>query len=1106
MDGSSSNPMIAQPSGLRSFGDRVSVTSPSGGELPQTMTCNVVSAQNVVLQKMSFSTSGSVQLYLKDGFGSLQVEQCGSKTCLEILTYVANVKNAGTGKIQVTNLDLTLDGVFVDWDISMSPIWPHRSIDSVGYKYELDVCEPGALRASTAVRAILTSSPSKACTDTDVLDVELIGGPHPAPTPRPTPLPTFPGINDDPCAIEVDLRCSTANNLDCETELQPVTNLRCADILPTETLSFRYWPKVCEADSNQQGNNALCETFGAFNPFTRANILCLQGNQVAKVEPSSVLMGDFFDISSQIGGVLSGSVSCVFVTSSGARMQAVTINTSGNLELNLRDSFGSMRVEGCGDKRCFETLSYVANLRNIGTTSAEVTELELAIGPTTETMLISSPIPPGASSTSAEVIRRLDICAPGFMFSRATVTAKALPVNSQINEQCQATDSLLIGSTPAPSSAPTLLTLCETEASIDLSCTNSRGVSCLMSKPPEDISCGTGLPLFNLLMSYQASNCLRSSNQQVGKSTCKDFRSRLPSSSAKISCFDTDRVFSLMDVQPSVVSQGSLFTIVKRSIGPLPTSITCEIWNTATQTVAQMITFDTSGNVELDLKDRYGAFQVEGCDSKICSESWTYDTSVMNDGAGVVQVNGLTLTLASEENPVDLFNTVDRLVPAGGSVSAASVTRIVDLCAEGDYSAVGRVAVSRYGEDALACDYTSPTLELRVEPPCNLNVSMTCKGDGRAAGSYEGKDCSTITAEPETRCRCSDCAHELRFRYTGDLCQANNRPGFTCRNVTSTLPRDGARILIRQGSANLYDRNVERGEDVILSVYGQDCLPNTFTVYVMAPATVVVTQVFDINTGCSSNGGIELLGAYGALTFSGYTCNSNREAHNCFVGVRHDVCVENEGTETRTLTDYSLDVKGDIFNLNSGTTRLTPGRAFCNNTVLTEIERCQENKFQATANAASGSQCSDTDSIIFDVVIGTRFPTPTPSRAPSGLPSTVPTSLVEEEDPTGPTPQNQNPSPPTPPSPTPPSPTPPSPTPPSPTQPTGPIPSIPIPILPTLPSPTPPTPGVPSTPTLCPPSGAARPVFAPPLPVECQESRQRHRRYERFEGIFKQDP
>lgn len=416
-----------------------------------------------------------------------------------------------------------------------------------------------------------------------------------------------------------------------------------------------------------------------------------------------------------------------------------------------------------------------------------------------------------------------------------------------------------------------------------------------------------------------------------------------------------------MQVMPSQVSPGDYFSVSKRSVGELPTRIRCAIISTTENQVFQQIEFDTSGDVELDLKDRFGAMQVEGCDSKKCFEDWTYLTTVRNTNTTDVMLLQLNLDLNFRSDPVDLLEGVpntDKVIAPSGIFSAPDKRVRVDLCGEPDLGAkASAVMTSDY--HLAGCGAVSDPLDVTNNVGCKLRTTVKCSGTGDKAKDLEGVDCRAITRETAARCRCGNCARELRLRYTGNMC-GKNMPGFSCNNVTTPAATAGA--IARYGSTNIAEiEKIELGEDFIIKS-GNKCLPEAFTVFVTSYGTSMVTQTFTITTGCSGTQGLSMLSSYGAFDFVGYSCNE-QNVHNCFLEVEQEVCVDNGGTRTRTLESMILEADEVPLDMLDGASandrKVLPGATICN-ARITEIELCVNKSHKLIASSrVKDADCPD---------------------------------------------------------------------------------------------------------------------------------------------------
>ena len=506
----------------------------------------------------------------------------------------------------------------------------------------------------------------------------------------------------------------------------------------------------------------------------------------------------------------------------------------------------------------------------------------------------------------------------------------------------------------SPVPPPTPIAPCRTD--VGLQCSTESGAPCSTASAPSNTQCATGNPLFSLQFEYTASGCNGHANQQGNRADCLDVGSLSSTAQVSIRCVQLGNSANVLDANPARVVPGEYFTISSARAGALPSSISCEVSNpnvSGSSGILQTVTFDASGTYELDLKDGFGSLRLIRCDSKTCLDRFRYRTTVTNLDTRNIQITQLSLDFTSD-GTVNLLQSVKPRVLGPGAVATADYTRNVDLCEAADLGATARVSAASTSSTSTCSD--SIRLTIPIVPRCSLAITQTCKGYGNAAGPLRGRNCQQIPGESSSSCSCPNgCARELRFRYIAQPCLASTA-GFSCRDVTGVLPQDAARIVIQRldSLVTIYDNpRVARGEEIMFS-NNNACLPASFTVQIMLVGTSQVMQTLTIAPNCGPGSpGIRLLGPYGAVRFTGYTCNASN-VHNCFVDIEHSACVKNDGTDTRTLTTFDLEFGNSLYNLLQGVSQsdrtLPAGDSFCNQ-VVTQLALCRSGSYRAIASA-----------------------------------------------------------------------------------------------------------------------------------------------------------
>ena len=182
-----------------SVGDEFEVAGNNGGALPETLSCSVTDTDGGrVFQTVTLNTGGDADLYLKDKYGSLQLEACDDQDCTVPINYYHDITNNGETVITVIALEVVRDGNAEDLlslvlDNNLSP----GESTTVEEPDVLDVCVDQTVITISTVEG---QSPGGAIQDSDVYDLTVSGNtprPTPSPTRNPTPRPT-PSPTRDP--------------------------------------------------------------------------------------------------------------------------------------------------------------------------------------------------------------------------------------------------------------------------------------------------------------------------------------------------------------------------------------------------------------------------------------------------------------------------------------------------------------------------------------------------------------------------------------------------------------------------------------------------------------------------------------------------------------------------------------------------------------------------------------------------------------------------------------------------------------------------------------------------------------------------------------------
>lgn len=186
-------------------GSEFTVEGKNGGKLPDSFSCSIAN-EDGVLQTVTINTSGDEDLYLKNQFGSLQVESCDNQDCTVDVTYKYTVTNTGNTDLTITELDRERDGQKLDLidELGKLNLRPGQST-SAPEKDTVDICVDGTYVTTAEVEG---DSPAGATvSDTDDYEFEVTGvspQPTPAPTPAPTPGDSSITVSEDGVPIDLN--------------------------------------------------------------------------------------------------------------------------------------------------------------------------------------------------------------------------------------------------------------------------------------------------------------------------------------------------------------------------------------------------------------------------------------------------------------------------------------------------------------------------------------------------------------------------------------------------------------------------------------------------------------------------------------------------------------------------------------------------------------------------------------------------------------------------------------------------------------------------------------------------------------------------------------
>ena len=200
------------------------------------------------------------------------------------------------------------------------------------------------------------------------------------------------------------------------------------------------------------------------------------------------------------------------------------------------------------------------------------------------------------------------------------------------------------------------------------------------------MTCSGGECIERLTLSYIKCPCEDSDFSQPEESvTCIDFpdNSISEGTPALVTCVNAERIFCNCTVR-----EGETIVIQGPDGGCLPDEVTCTINDSMDGSTCQSVTFDTSGDVALNLKDKFGKLTVEGCDNGAeeldCRVEVDYLYILSNTSPD--PVTALTMVRDCDGETVDLISSLaaddpNRVITPGNQLPVQE-PGIIDACAD----------------------------------------------------------------------------------------------------------------------------------------------------------------------------------------------------------------------------------------------------------------------------------------------------------------------------------------------------------------------------------------------------------------------------------------
>jgi hypothetical protein len=435
------------------------------------------------------------------------------------------------------------------------------------------------------------------------------------------------------------------------------------------TLRFRVGAGTCDESRTTQDDNFVCEESGGALPVEGlVRVSCSDESDGSVIVTKDVLIGGFIDVENMIAGELLPEVLvCTVSVINGNEFQSLTINTSGNVDLFLKDRYGALELEACEvndqTQDCITQVIYSYILSNTGEIDMDITLLERTRNNITSNLLGSIPDPelsPGDTTTVIE-FEQLDLCVDGAYVTRVRVEADPPDGFPCFDED---TFEFIIDNQ------------CRVDA--DISCTSEDGVDC-MDLQQQDTVCYGGADLTTVRLLYRDSTCLESTDTQGDASSCQESADGLAGlETVVVTC--TSPSGAVVPSTPVTVGPGDSFSL--NDPAGLPNVLTCII-SDINGVVRQTIVFDASGEEELNLKDKFGGLELESCTDTSgkeldCLTEVLYVYDISNVGTNDMEVT--LFEIIRDNMSTSLLGLLENTTLAPGDSSSVNATETIDLC------------------------------------------------------------------------------------------------------------------------------------------------------------------------------------------------------------------------------------------------------------------------------------------------------------------------------------------------------------------------------------------------------------------------------------------
>ncbi len=337
-------------------GASVTIQGPAATGLPDVVTCIIANeSPGNQLQSLTFDTSGSVDLLLRDKFGMMELISCDVsgqplQNCNVPVLFSYELENNGALDLNVTSLTRIRDGQnasLIDSIERANPLSP-GDIVSTTEAEDLDLCVDGAYQTTIIVGASQLAGEFCEFVATYGIDIS------------------------SPCRIDIDIDCTSEDEIPCNQF--PLLDTLCPTNL--EFLTFKYLSSPCPGENGV----TTCEDFNGGLVGGQISVSCAGSDGVSIGIPATVVNQDIFTI--DLSGTSPTQLTCTLTSMDSTTLQVISLDLTDGSALTLTSIFGGLTLDGCGDAAgvalsCTTAVSWNFETINIGSNDLNLTSIEI---------------------------------------------------------------------------------------------------------------------------------------------------------------------------------------------------------------------------------------------------------------------------------------------------------------------------------------------------------------------------------------------------------------------------------------------------------------------------------------------------------------------------------------------------------------------------------------------------------------------------------------------------------------------------------------------------------------------------------------------------------